>query len=208
MNEEHFNERIERYLSGEMSEADRASFENEILDDPDLAGAIYKDAQVHAAVAAAAERKRQERVEAVESTAATSRKRAWWKRPMFGWVVPAAAVVVITALALWNPIDRDFGGDVFRGAETSFVAVAPSGDLNDTPLIFTWTRHPQASQYRFELYDAQSVRVHTVVTTDTAVVLTSDDIPAPASGHWTTTPLGPNQSSVGPAAVSTFRVTR
>ena len=72
--------------------------------------------------------------------------------------------------------------------------------------LVAWSRHPGASQYRFELYDASSARVHTVVTADTFVVFAPPAGDAPASGHWAVTPLDPNLSRVGPAAVATFYV--
>jgi hypothetical protein len=191
------DDRIERYVSGQMSDVEREDFEREILERPDLAEEIYADAQVRSLIESAAEARAEERTR--EPLRA---RRPWWRLPTLRWAIPVAAAAV--ALVFLVRTADTPGPGVFRGVGAGLSALAPAGDVDAPPDRFSWTSYPGAYRYRFELFDATSTPVHTVVTADTTVSLS--DAPV-AAGYWTVTPLGPNLTSLHDAIVTRFRST-
>jgi hypothetical protein len=196
------DEQMERYLAGEMPERERVEFERKIVENPELSEQLYADSQIRVALEAAAEEKRRAR-----EPAPTSESRPWWHLPVLRWGVPAVAVAIVAIFAI---VDRGPNGptprEVFRGAEAGFVALSPRGDVGEPPTRFVWTSHPGAVQYRFELFDAASNRVHTSVTADTTVQVFVTG-PAASEGFWTVTPLDQNLAGVGETILTRYRVT-
>jgi hypothetical protein len=196
------DERIERYLAGEMTESERTEFEREIMEDPKLSELVYADAQIQAALETAAEEKKR------ESRPASAREpRRWWRLPALRWGVPVAVAAAI--LAVFVVVDRSPGPppkEVFRGGESGFAAISPQGDLGETPARFVWTPYPGAAHYRFELFDAASTLVHTTVTADTTTRVSVAGAAA-RQGYWMVTPLDENLSTIGQTLLTRYRVT-
>ena len=175
-----FDERLERYIAGDMAGAERVSFEDEVLANPELADRLYNDASLVAAIETAARARRQNAVDGASDA-------PWWRRPMLRWLAPAAAVAaVFVVMVVMRPSAPD-EGPVFRGEDVSLEGYAPQGDVSDVPAEFTWAAVEGASFYRFELFDSASVLVFTTTTDDTRLALPAQTS-APASGYWTLTP--------------------
>jgi hypothetical protein len=222
-----FSERLERYLAGDMQERERREFENAILDNPDLATALYSDVQLQTAVAKAREANRGGRILPEEArargelpdaagrergpdvgarTPQTRHGRRWWQLPSLRWAVPAVAVVAMVSWVVF--VQRGPGDDVFRGGDKAFEALAPVGDVDNVPTHFAWTQHPDASQYRFALFDAESHVLHSLVTSDSVAVVDTGNVVVPLRGYWTVTPLGETMTAISPEILAWYDVRR
>jgi hypothetical protein len=114
--------------------------------------------------------------------------------------VAAAAAVFFLVDRTPNP---SVGPEVFRGDAPGFAAVSPQGTVSHVRPEFVWTSRPGAAKYRFELFDAASAPVHSVVTADTSVGVAP---PIPARGYWTVTPLDENLMTMGPSLTTRYQV--
>lgn len=196
------SERLERYLSGELSAADRVAFEAEAMKDLNLAALIYKDLQVRSMISAASSERR--RAEAPAAPKARTGIRRWVSMPIVRWAVPAAALIVVAAIALWPRVVSQRSG-VLRGPARHFSAVSPVGNVSGRPQKLVWTPHRDAIHYRVEILDVASRTRLTVIVTDTFMDL-DPSMDIPAIGYWKVTPLGPDLSEVGSPILTRYRI--
>lgn len=193
------DERLQRYLLGEMSLEERSAYEDEVLANEDLVDEIYADENARAAIETAVRARRERALRA----SATSPHQAWWRRGLGRWLIPAAAVAAVVTFALLRPSPTLVPAPVFRGEGTELSAIGPEGDVPTVPQRFLW--HPgKAATYRFELFDASSTRIFSTVTSDTFV--TPKDVAIPANGYWTVTPLNDLNMTSGDRILSSYRV--
>jgi len=186
------DERMERYLAGDMTREDRVAFEDEILSKPELSDRLYADVNVRTAIEDAARTRRELAVAAASAV-------PWWRRPMLRWLAPAAAVAAAAVVVLvMRPTSPD-GPPVFRGDETTIEGFSPRGTVVAAPQEFEWRPIEGAAYYRFELFDAASIEVFATTTDQTR--LTVDAIPVPSAGYWVVTPLNDVRAPVGDARV-------
>ena len=191
-----FDERLEKYVAGELSPDERAAFEDEVLADPELADRLYADVNVSEAIKTAATARRERGVQSAGAA-------PWWRRPMFRWLVPAAAAAAIAVVVLVQPDDPE-RPPVMRGDEGQFSAIEPSGEVAAVPVRFAWTSSSGASFYRFELFDQSAVSVYQTVTADTLLVPPAS-ISVPSRGHWTVTPLSDIRVGIGDALLTRYQ---
>jgi hypothetical protein len=139
-------ERLSRYVAGEMEPGARARFEREVLADGRLAEALYADVSLAGAIGAAED----------EVTRARARRAAW---PRWG---AAAAAVLVVALLVPRLLDTTPSGRRLRSPEPP-----PSA------LRLAWPSSPQATSYRIEILDRGGAVVFSAETPDTSFVLPS-----------------------------------
>lgn len=164
-------EKLARYRAGLLAPAERAAFEREALDRPELAEALYADLALGAVLAA--------------------RGAARPVRPARRWLAPALAAVLLAVAggALWWPARRDGPAPVRRGVPPALRLIAPADGAASAPARFTWSRDPGASEYRLEVFDAEGRRRFTQVVRDTTCDAAALGAAPPAAGWWTVTPL-------------------
>jgi hypothetical protein len=200
-------EKLERYLSGEMPAEERAEFEDAVLADPALALHLYSDVSVRQAIEEAARTRRLR-----HANAERDRARQRWRARLRWWATPVAAAVVIAAVAVGIGVfdvfnDRESEAPaVFRGTSEGPAAVSPRGEVPTPPTIFTWRSQPGAVQYRFELFDAQSRPLFATVTADTSVTVDTASVSVPDHGYWNVTPLDGALTPTGAGTVTWFQV--
>lgn len=166
-------ERLQQYLDGTMSPEQRASFEQEMLQDGTLMDDAYAEINVREALAEHAHARR---------VALKPRPR---KSAVAFLTVAAAASIAFVAFILPRP---DNGDEVFRGgAGGAPVAVVPVGETEQAPARFVWTRDPQAAHYRLEIYGHEGDRLHVATTRDTFFV--PEGLAVPRTGSWRATTI-------------------
>jgi len=191
------DERVERYLAGEMGTDERVAFEDELLANEALVDRVYEDASLQAALEAAG-RGRRERAAAAGGTV------PWWRRRRFWWLLPVGAATITTVIMLAQPPRRP-ERPVFRGEEGEFVAVEPMGEVAGPPSRFVWTAAPDAAYYRFELFDDASSPIFTEETADTVVTIEAGTAQVPARGYWVVTPLNDLRIRAGGPLLTRYR---
>jgi hypothetical protein len=94
-----------------------------------------------------------------------------WRAPLY--ILLAASVVFLAALALWKRPQHAAPDDVFRGNGPAVVAIAPSADTTVAggPLTFSWHAFPGARRYAVEILTAQGGVAAVRETTDTSATL-------------------------------------
>lgn len=173
-------ERLARYLAGDLPGVERGTFERDALADDALAEALYQDAQFQAL--------------AVPGTAAPTRETLLPRRtaPYMRVALPlAASIAVVAGVAWWIAIRPAQGPieDLVRGASPGVTLIEPRGEINAPPERLVWTRDPVADAYRVELFDAEGRLVLTLLTADTTASLVGHAQAPPAAGEWRVTPI-------------------
>ncbi len=213
-------DRLARYMSGELAEAERAAFEAELLTRDDLAHAFYSELNLDELLREAAARR--PALRPVTSTASerpsepptierptpviASPRAAWWERLLGRRVrIPlAAGLAAVLALTLRRPSEPP----VFRGGERSSRLLAPIGTLNSTPDRFVWTRYPGAARYRLTLQDASFTSVADTIVVDTTLAASAILPPSFTSGMWRITPIRGDGSLLDSSAPAQFHIER
>lgn len=182
-------EHLQQYLDELMDSVERASFEKELLADPELMAAVYDEISVRDALKESSQARR---IVAM----GTRHQRRKWALPFLA--VATAASLAFLVFVLPNPAEKD----VFRGeASSAPQAVHPTGQVQ-TPIIqFVWTTDSAASNYRLEIFDSTDNRVLVSTTNDT-VLVPGPDVEIPATGYWKATSL----DSIGVGVRGTGRV--
>jgi hypothetical protein len=127
----------------------------------------------------------------------------WWPR---GQALLAAAVVIGVAgtavLLMRGPRSERMRG---AGGETRLIA--PRGPLAEPPIEFRWSRHPEAVQYRFELFDGAGRVVQVALTQDTTFRAASSagGLQAPPEGTWRVVPLAAGGHELAAPPAATYR---
>jgi hypothetical protein len=192
-------ERMQRYLAGEMPADERAAFEDEVLSSPELSDRLYSDISLQAAIETAA-RARSER--AVETAPAEP----WWQGRIVRWLAPAIAIAAVAVLMIARQPKAPFEPPVFRGSEGGLEAVEPRGDVSEVPSLFVWHPSDAASFYRFELFHASSsAPLFTIVTSDTSVSVDDPTVEVPARGYWVVTPLNDLRVDDGDEIITQYK---
>lgn len=185
------NEQITRYLAGRMSDAERRAFEAAVLEDAELANALYADINEMEAMAAAT-RHRPERT-------------AWWRRAWVRILVPIAAATALL-LVLVGPPAEERAPRVLRGGPIAIEGMSPRGELEAAPDRFEWTPVPEAERYHVELFDEASRLRFDAFTIEPRLAL-----PAAAFGEetrffWRVTPIGADDELFDPSPPAHFHI--
>lgn len=192
---------LERYLAGEMNDAERQSFEREVLESDRLSDELYADSSVLVALEAAAEARRLRQARSADV-------RRWWRWPGMRWAVPAAAAAVVALLLVGRNPSRTPSPAVFRGAHDGLEVLFPQGRVEAPPEVFAWRRHGDVASVRFELFDADSRSRFSTVTAETTLVLHPSEVAIPDKGRWELTPLDDLRMPVGEAVTTWYEVER
>lgn len=142
-----------RYLAGEMAEAERLRFEDELLADPELAEEVYADLEL--------------------ANRRTPRRRS--RARAVAWALPLAAV--LATVLLWprgpEPVP---GNGPLRGGGGGIELLAPRAGGSQ----LGWRAVPAAESYLVELLDAEGRTLRTVTVADTTLALVPGDEPPAA----------------------------
>jgi hypothetical protein len=172
------DDRVADYLAGTMTARERATFEQEVLASDELAEEIYAEKSLDEAIGrAVAARARHAETKIVPLKA---RGPSWWKVAL-----PLAAAIALVAIPLVQRERTQSPGPVFRGADSAFTIVAPTGPVASLDR-FTWNGDPGAASYELTVRDAAARIVWRMTTTETSVEPPSGAIPGDLSGGtWT-----------------------
>ncbi len=188
-------ERLARWRAGEMSEAERATFEREMLASDALSEAAYREAGFDALVTPA--------TAPVRHPARARTPLAW---PKLAWRVALPLAATVLAVWLLPPLMGPrgvrapaAGDDRLRGADGGPALLAPVGSSDAAPARFVWTRDAGATNYRIEVFGPDGARVATGVTSDTTLDVGALDAPMPASGEWRVVPVAADGSERVPS---------
>jgi len=193
-----FDERMQRYLVGELTAEERITFEDDVLSNPEMVDRLYADVSMRAALDTVARAKR-------ERAVASASAEPWWRRRMLRWVAPAVAVAAVAIFVFVRPSQPPEQPPVFRSVERRLEAVEPRGDVDAVPTRFVWSSSDDAAYYRFELYDVSSTPVFDTVTADTTVTFDSTVTPVPPEGYWVVTPLNDLRVGIGADIVTQYK---
>ena len=183
-----FDERLQRYIAGEMTAEDRIAFEDEVLSNAEIVDRLYEDASLRAVLETVGRARREREVAAAPAV-------PWWRRWAGQWLVPAAAVAAVAILMFTQKSPEQ--PPVFRGADGHLEGVEPMGEVGEVPSRFVWTASEGAAWYRFELFDATSTPVFDTVTADTIFTIEAITLRVPARGYWVVTPLNDLRARTG-----------
>jgi hypothetical protein len=192
------DERVQRYLAGELTPEERIAFEDEVLANSELSDRLYADANVRAALETAAHARR-------ERSVAAASVDPWWRRHVWRWMVPAVGVAAVAIFMFVQQTESPEQAPVFRGADRHFAAIEPAGDIESVPSQFVWSASDGAAYYRFELFDAASALVLETVTSDTMITIDLATIAVPTEGYWVVTPLNDVRVGAGDAIISQYK---
>ena len=193
--------RLADYRAGRLAPEDRRAFEEEVLASDELAGELYAEVSLDAALSTGRN----------AASAGPSSPR-WWRRRDVAVLVPLAAAALLL-LVLRAP-DRDRAGlpapPAFRGEASGARCLSPIGDVETAPSRFRWSHDPAAVMYRFELYDASSALLFRTTTSDTTIEIPAGTIgeEVPFDGYWKVVPMnaaGVERSKPPPALLRVMR---
>lgn len=98
MQQQQMIDRIEAYLTGSLSAAERAAFESDLKTDTALKGLFDQHAKAHAVINHAYNRQLKQRLIEIEGETGTPTARV---RPMFRRVAVAASIVLLAGVGAW-----------------------------------------------------------------------------------------------------------
>lgn len=209
-----WKQNAEAFFAGEMSDPEREAFEREMADNPEMARAVY-DAMgmgpvFHEAIQAL--RVRQLESHARIADRAVSKHVPWWGRTRSRLALTVAVAALVFLVVLVSNIGEP--PTVDRPARTrpgeGFRGLSPTGDIPALPVQFTWTEHPTASQYRFEISDESLQLVYSTITSQTWLVVPVEGLAARGfrSGQWRVIPLDPHGAELESSRAVEIRVAR
>jgi len=178
------DERLARYLAGDLDASGRRDVDEEILTDDAMAEAAYAALNLESALEEAG----RARSSAPEATTPT---RAWWRVQGWRTLLPLGAAVAAMLLLIPR---MEPGGDgvpsTMRGdgaAGIQLLEPAPDGGPVG-PTRFRWEAVEGASYYRVEILDDAGRLVTEEVVTEPRLDLTPDSPrPTLARGYWRVT---------------------
>jgi len=172
-------ERLAAYVAGKLPDAEAKSLEEEILSDPALAEELYADANLTAALDAAAERRREKVVP----------WRSWVGRHL-RIVVPLAVAATAMLVLLPRGEKTGPGDETFRSEGTARL-LAPVGAIDGNPSTFTWSRDEGAALYRMELYDEEAELRFRATTAETTLTVPDEAWAGRpfVAGYWKVVPM-------------------
>jgi len=209
-----WKKKAEAFFSGEMPEAERSAFEREMAGDPELARQVYAamgmGPMFHEAVQAL--RVRQLESHARIADRSITKQVPWWGRTrsrLVLTVVVAALVFLVVFVSKIGepptvvPPPPPPKAQGFRG-------LSPVGDIPALPVQFNWAAHPDASQYRFEIFDESSQPVYSTLTAKTSLVVAVEGLVERGfrAGIWRVVPLDTHGAELDASAPVKIRVTR
>ena len=195
--------RAEAFFAGELAAADRDAFEREMADDPDLARNVYEAMGMgpvyHEALQALRTRHLESHARIADRT--VSRRVPWWGRTRSRLVLTVVVSAIVFLVVFVSRTGDTPGGDP-RAPVTAAPGpggMAPAGDVAALPVQFTWTRHPTAGQYRFEIVDDSAQRVYSTITSETTLIVPVGSLHERGfrSGKWRVVPLDAHGAELG-----------
>jgi hypothetical protein len=200
-----WKQKAEAFFAGEMSETERAAFEREMAANPrrarDVDASVGMGPIFHEAVQAF--RIRHLEAHARISDRSVSKHVPWWGRTrsrlLLTVVVAALVFLVIFVTNLSeSPKDRF---PAHPPATAGYGGFSPAGEVEALPTQFTWTPHPEASQYRFEILDDSSQLVYSTLTAGNTLIVALDALADKGfrSGTWRVVPLDRHGSELEPS---------
>lgn len=128
-----------------------------------------------------------------------------WMAPRY--LLLAASIVLLAAIAVWQRVDRASPAEVFRGSAAGVAVIAPLPDAtiaNDS-LTFAWHPVPGARRYAVEVTTSHDSISVTRETADTTISLGERSLPAGDYSWWVRAQLDGGESR---STVRRFHVQR
>ena len=95
------------------------------------------------------------------------------------WLAAAASVLVLFGAGYGLTRIGGDGTPVMRGPDAPLELLSPApGAVDPGEIHFLWHAHPEAFEYVFEVVDGESRSLLTRVLTDTALVMSPEELPA------------------------------
>lgn len=95
------------------------------------------------------------------------------------WLAAAASILVVFGAGYGLSRIGGDGTAVLRGPDAPLDLLSPAqGAVDPGEIHFLWHAHPEAFEYVFEIVDGESRSLLTRVLTDTALVLSPEELPA------------------------------
>ncbi|MBD3222659.1 hypothetical protein GF314_15600 [bacterium] len=166
MDREEFGARLEAYLGGDLDPDQRAAFEAEVLDDPDLAEQFAATVGQDAAVREA---------QVVEGSHARDRL-----VPRRVWPVAMAAAAAVAVLVFWPggvDLPTEAPERVLRSGADAVRPLEPRGTVSGEIERFRWTSVPGAVRYRLEVRDLDGRVRHVALVGDTVLTRAAATFP-------------------------------
>jgi hypothetical protein len=201
-------ERANAYFAGEMSPDEQTAFERMMVENPEIAQAVYTEMGMgpvfHEALQAL-------RIRHLESHArladgSVSKRVPWWGQARSRFVVTVAAAAVVFLVVLVSNLGEEptdqLSSEQFGADPTGFRGVAPTGFIDPLPAQFSWTPHPTATHYRLEIYDNSSQLVYSTLTNETMLIVAVDRLAEKGfhAGDWLVVPLDTHGVELGTTA--------
>lgn len=195
------DERLERYLAGDLDAAARRDVDEEILTDDAMAEAAYASLNVESALAEAG-RARSGALRPVPVS------RPWWRAQGWRTLLPLGAALAAAILLIPRMTPAPDGtAPTFRGDDAAEIQLLepPVGGGPVGPTVFRWEAVPEASYYRVEILDDTGRLVTEEVVTDPRLDLTPDTPrPSLARGYWRVTAVDARGRDLRGSALTRF----
>jgi hypothetical protein len=190
-----WKKKAEAFFAGEMPPIERDAFERELAHNPEMARDVYTAMGMgpvfHEAVMAF-------RIRHLESHAriadrSVTKQVPWWGRTRSRLVL----TVVVAALVFLVVFVSNIGEPPLVEPPTApptvegFRGISPVGEIPALPVQFTWTAHPDASQYRFEIVDQSSQPAYSTLTAGNSLIVAVDELAERGfrEGNWRVIPV-------------------
>jgi hypothetical protein len=190
-------ERAALYLGDVLPSDERAQFERDVLEQDDLAEALYAELNLD---------------EALRESAATSSARPALGRgpfrgagPLWRVILPLAASLAILFLVP-STVRHLREPTAFRSGATSLVLRSPIGDVPAFPREFVWEPDPRATSYEIVVTDDEARVLVREITLDPKYVLSDDVATNAGGGFWTVTVRDANGFEVATSQPERFHV--
>jgi hypothetical protein len=194
-NNTEWKKKAEAFFAGDMPEAERAAFQRAMADDPELARKVYTamgmGPMFHEAVQAL--RVRQLESHARIADRSITKQVPWWGRTRSRLVLTVVAAALVFLVVFVSKIGEPPTVDPLNVPPTTegFRGLSPAGEIPALPVQFTWAAYPNATQYRFEIFDESSQSVYSTLTDATSLIIAVDDLAERGfrGGNWRVMPL-------------------
>lgn len=204
-------EQLEQYLRGLLDPEEAAAIERRLVSDPELSQWLYSRQGVDqlatdcARETAHAAHSPTRDTQAVGDSRMAADARTRGRGSPRVWIPAIGLAAVLAVVFLRGNREQE---DVTRGDEVRTRPLAPLGAAASYPREYRWTRDPEATLYRFELYTADMSLLYRVATADTVIMLPAI-VPAPeksTSGVWRVVAVAKSGNDLPAAPTARFTI--